>query len=143
MKRWLVIVMVIVLLLIPFPTEMVPEWKLRVVDREGNALAGVQIEEAWTNYSYFGQHAYELRRSDKSGEVIFPRRMLWAGAIQRVSGIVISNVMIIAHGSKGLSIDGRVFDSDYASDKQISWYSERDTGVELPQTIVAIKSNGN
>ena len=124
---------------------MVPEWKLAVTDEYGNPLNGIQVEESWENYTYFGADGFDLRRSDSYGFVVFPARWLWAGVLSRVLSPPLAELGELAHGSSGLSISARVWDPDEkyfsAGGDSLYWYSERQQNESLPTSIVGTKSD--
>jgi hypothetical protein len=138
------IVLIIVLSFIPFNTEMVPEWKLQVLDNNGEILPGVQVEESWDNYSFFFE-GFEWRRADQNGYVVFPARHVWAGLLGRILLPAFAKFGELSHGSSGLSIGARVFDPEAkyysTSDDMISWYSGWDKDRALPNTIIGTKNN--
>ncbi len=102
--RSLIIIAVVVILFIPFPTLIVPSWQLRLTDVNGNICPNKEVTESWAHYSIYiggGNHQTEVRRTNDEGSVEFPARKVWAPLIWRVIGTVVAHVLIIAHGSAG------------------------------------------
>ncbi len=73
-KIILIIILIInVIGLIPFPTKSVPEWKVTAVDKQGNPLSGIELVEEW-RFSNTLPMSRETRTTDENGEVTFPAR---------------------------------------------------------------------
>lgn len=102
------IVGIIVLLFIPFETTLVPEWKLRVINENGNPYKGKIIREMCYNYTLGISPCSEandsMQRTDENGYVIFPERKIDASLFFRVTRSIFNFVMLIAHGSYGVDI---------------------------------------
>ena len=114
---------VLVISLIPFPTELVPELKLQVVNVKNQPLANVATEQSWKNYTFFGVEGFEESCTDSDGIVVYPRRMLWASAFSRITFPLLAQLGTLIHGSTGTVSDVRVFDRNYTSDFQ-NWREE-------------------
>lgn len=114
---------VLVISFIPFPTELVPEMKLQIVDVKNQPLPNVNTEQNWKNYTFFGVEGVEERCSDSGGTVVYPRRMLWANAFSRVVFPVLAQLGTLIHGSTGTVADVQVYDRNYISDFQY-WKEE-------------------
>ncbi|HMS08948.1 MAG TPA: hypothetical protein PKE66_05660, partial [Pyrinomonadaceae bacterium] len=52
--------------------SVVPEIRLKVVDRGGNPVAGATVEKMWIHNSFESDYHYERVKTDPSGEVLFP-----------------------------------------------------------------------
>jgi hypothetical protein len=139
-KWWHIVIGIVLLCLVPFPSRMVPEWTMTVVDDDGSHLVGIQVEESWKHYTYFSAEGFELRRSDENGVVRFPPRFLWASALSRLFSPPLAELGKLAHGSAGLSINARVWDPEKkyssGSENMIFWYSDWQAGKPLPSKIV-------
>ncbi len=60
-------------LIIPFPTEVVPEWRIRIVDEAGKPFAEKFVRQGWAHYSLeFCCGDTEDRWTDGNGYVVFP-----------------------------------------------------------------------
>jgi hypothetical protein len=68
-----VVCIILIIGLIPFPTESVPEWKVTAVDRQGNPLSGIELVEEW-RFSNTLPMSREAKITDENGEVTFPAR---------------------------------------------------------------------
>lgn len=104
-RRLISIVALIVALLIPFPTTVVPEWKLRAIDENGQPVSGIRARQSWKHYSLEWEGCcpdMEDRWTDENGHVVFPRRLIWAGLLQRAVFPVLAAVSTLAHGSTGI-----------------------------------------
>lgn len=139
--QWKYIILTVFLLaLIPFPTELVPETKFRIVDAKNQPLTFVATEQEWKSYTFFNVGGFEERCTDSNGIVVYPRRMLWASAFSRVIFPILAQVGTIIHGSSGTISYFRVFDRNYISDYQ-NWredeffYAYRSN--ELPAIVIA------
>jgi len=131
---------VLVLALIPFPTELIPELRLQVVDAKNRPLTGVNTEQNWKNYTFFWTEGFKEECTDDDGVIIFPRRTLWASAFSRIFFPVLAEFGTLQHGSTGTRFEVRVFDRNYLSDFQL--WDERGFFYgfktdDLPKTIVA------
>jgi hypothetical protein len=114
---------ILVISFIPFPTELIPEMKLQIVDVKNQPLPNVNTEQNWKNYTFFGVEGAEERCSDAGGTVVYPRRVLWASAFSRIAFPVLAQLGTIIHGSTGTDSYVRVFDRNYISDFQY-WREE-------------------
>jgi hypothetical protein len=94
----------IVILLIPFPTTIVPEWKLRVVDEAGMPFAGARVRQSWHHYSY-GVGDIDERDADADGYVAFPERKIWYPILYRILRTGLAALLSLAHGSIGIRAD--------------------------------------
>ncbi len=121
LTRRQVILIVFILSFIPFPTVMISEWKVQVVDVQSESLANVGVEQDWKNYTFMWVEGSDIRQSDENGRVIFPRRFLWASAISRLVSPFISAVGELAHGSSGTYVNSRVLDQNYSGKEQFFW----------------------
>lgn len=114
---------ILVISFIPFPTELVPEMKLQIVDVKNQPLPNVNTEQSWKNYTFFGVEGFEARCSDADGIVVYPRRLLWASAFSRVTFPILAQLGTIIHGSTGTDSYVQVFDRNHISDFQY-WREE-------------------
>ena len=131
---------VFILALIPFPTELVPESRFRIVDARSQPLPFVATEQEWKSYTFFNVGGFEERCTNFEGVVVYPRRMLWASAFSRVTFPVLAQIGTIIHGSAGTISYFRVFDRNYISDFQ-NWREEEFfyayKSNEMPAVVVA------
>lgn len=102
--RLIIIVIVLAVLFIPFPTVIVPKWKVQVADINGNICENREVAETWAHYSIYiggGNFQTENRRTNNEGYVEFPERNVWAPIIWRAIGSIIANILTLAHGGAG------------------------------------------
>jgi hypothetical protein len=106
-RRRALLLALIILFLVPYPTTVVPEWRVRVVDEAGRPYAGMGVSQGWQHYSLEleGGGNYETRRTDGDGYVTFPKRTLWAGLLSRGFRRASTAAMSIAHGGGGIHAD--------------------------------------
>lgn len=118
------VILLALLLLYPFETTVVPEWKIRVVNETGKPMPGILVNEGWR------EHSIELHRNEQAlvtdgeGYVYFPRRGVRACLLHRTVGKVITSVN--PHGESGTKAFADVIgpyisktDTDYAPGKQL------------------------
>ena len=97
------ILFLILILLLPFPTTVVPEWRLRVIDYNDQPFVGEEVMEIWQHYSLESDGHSEVRRTDESGYVVFPRRKIWSPLLLRIVSTSLAAVLTLAHGSMGVN----------------------------------------
>jgi hypothetical protein len=100
--RSLVTIAILVILFIPFPTIVVPEWKVKVVDQTGKPFVGETVREYRQHYSLESREHEEERITDENGYVDFPRRTIWAPLLWRIISTSLAAVLTLAHGSTGI-----------------------------------------
>ncbi len=139
-KWWRILLIIFALSFVLFPTELIPEWKMQIVDQQDKPLPNIQTEQSWKNYTFFSTGGFDEKCTNSDGIVIYPKRFLWAGTFSRIASPILAEVMTLAHGSTGTSASVRVFDRDYISDyyywreKENLYSYERS---ELPSKAVA------
>jgi hypothetical protein len=98
------------LLLIPFPTQLSPDFTVRFVDDAGNPIRGMKVQRTCTHYTYDSsgwvcpEDWNDPKRTDENGNVSFTANYVWYGAASRVVRTVFSYALLIAHGSVGRDI---------------------------------------
>jgi hypothetical protein len=90
---------VLAVLLYPFETTVVPEWKVRVVDESGNLMIGMAVKEGWEHSSIESHRHEQDLTTDDEGRVTFPRRTIRANLLWRVGGAAV--VAIVPHQQSG------------------------------------------
>jgi hypothetical protein len=78
-KKFLLILSSVVLggiLLYPWKTTVVPEWRVRIVDQSGAPLANTGVREVWQHSSVEARSHEEDRVTDNEGYVTFPQRTI-------------------------------------------------------------------
>ena len=71
----------VLVLLIPWKTQIAPAWKVRVVDQSGNAIPGLAVSQNWTDPNFHGWWLEEDFRTDENGVVSFPERSVWRNSL--------------------------------------------------------------
>ncbi|HEV2826445.1 MAG TPA: hypothetical protein VGW76_02495 [Pyrinomonadaceae bacterium] len=103
-KKWLktgvvIAALLVVFLVYPFDTTVVPEWKLRVVDETGKPIPNVVVREQWRNHAVEFHGHNEDRTTNNEGYISFPRRTVRAPILFRVLGRAV--VAFNVHGESG------------------------------------------
>ena len=80
------------LLLYPFETTVVPEWKIRVVDESGKPVGNVLVNQGWRDHSIELHRSEQGISSDSQGYVYFPRRAVRAGLLHRLIGRAVASL---------------------------------------------------
>ena len=102
-RRYALLLLLAVTLLVPYPTTVVPEWRVRVVDRRGDPMAREPVREIWQHYSLESASHEEELLTDANGYVVFPERKIWMPLLPRVLFTSCAAASILAHGSMGVS----------------------------------------
>ncbi len=132
-RRLTITLLIIVAMIVPFPTTVVPIWRLKVVDVNGNFCPNKEVDESWKHYSIElggGGGGNDTRLTDDEGYVEFPERTIWAPLIWRIIGAIIANALLIAHGGAG--VHANVYSSGL---KDVAWISYK-PDKPLPDKIV-------
>ena len=102
-RRYTAILLFVIVMLIPYPTTVVPEWRIRVVDEAGVPVAGEPVREIWQHYSYESESHEEELLTDENGYVTFRERRIWMPPLGRVVFTGWAALKTLAHGSMGES----------------------------------------
>src|SRR5450432_1674778 len=78
----ILIACLVAVLVHPFKTTVVPEWRVLVCDESGRPIAGITIEESWSDP--IGPSGFEELQTDSSGHVVFPQRTVRAIRLRRI-----------------------------------------------------------
>lgn len=123
---------VLCLLIYPFQLTVVPEWRLRVIDDDGDPVAGINVTEHWQHYLIEATGHEEVQTTGADGFVHFRARTIRAGLMHR----------FVAHLTKlpRSGVDGR---TDIYS-AVVAWGSKqhstavlvRPEGTSPPATII-------
>lgn len=127
------LIVIIAVLIIPFPTTIVPAWKLKVIDDKGKICPKKEVTQTWAHYSVcvgLGCFQSEDKITNAEGNVEFPKRTIWAPLIWRILGSLIANALTIAHGSAGVasSVHTRGL-------KDVAWLSYK-PNEQLPKKMI-------
>jgi hypothetical protein len=60
----------------PYQTRGIPEWRLTILDKNGNALVGAPVNQEWINPIEDGIVNTDNQHTDSRGVVTFPHRAL-------------------------------------------------------------------
>ena len=99
-KRVLIVITIALILCIPYKTTIVPEWKIRAVDKQGKPIPHAGFRQSWYNYSY-DISGWDFINGDDNGYVALPERSFYAPLIYRIPRSAIAYLMMFAHGSVG------------------------------------------
>ena len=84
--KWLLVVLLVSIMPV-IPVQVVPEWKIKVVDEIGNPLVAETIVQGWKHYTYEFflpfEHIDKLV-TDDTGTVTFPQRRIFVTPLQMV-----------------------------------------------------------
>ena len=72
------------LLLYPFKTTVVPDWKIRIVDEAGNPMRSFRVREVWQHYTIETYSHEEDLITDGDGYVTFPKRTVRGSLLVRI-----------------------------------------------------------
>ncbi len=97
-RRLLIIIALI--LFFPYKTTIVPEWKIRAVDNQGEPIPHARFRQSWDNYSY-DISGMEFFEGDDNGYVVLPERAFYAPLIYRIPRSTLAYLLLLAHGSVG------------------------------------------
>jgi hypothetical protein len=145
-KRLLIVAIicfVIIIMVVPIETTVVPKWKLQVVDVNGTACSNMRVTQSWGHYSlYTGGSPDDVNSSDDlptdtSGYVQFPERTIRASIPRRLVMPIITRIFTIMHGGGGVS--GAVWASGI---KDVVWLSY-EGGKSLPDKMRVEKCLNN
>jgi hypothetical protein len=117
-------------LLFPYQTTVVPEWKIRVVDENGQPFAGARVRQQWHHYSY-DLNDGDDRTADGNGYVVFPERTFTAPLLYRALRSGLAYVLTLAHGSTGIRASVWALSQTRSSD-----FIDYKPGMPLVQEIV-------
>lgn len=77
------LVLLLLFLVFPFKTTIVPTWTLKVVDETGAAVRGINVTEHWQHYLIESSAHEDLRQTDEKGQVSFPERSIRVSLLRR------------------------------------------------------------
>jgi len=94
-KRWRApiagaLLFLLLVLVFPFQSTIVPRWRLHVVDETGTQIAGINVTEHWQHYLLESEGHEEMVKTDGSGMVDFPERTIRASVASRLAHRVTS-----------------------------------------------------
>lgn len=93
----------LVIILLPFPYTVVPEWKVQIKHEDGRLGSNMEVTQMWTDSSVamgFGM-SMERLKTDEGGFVTFPKRTFYAPLLVRGFGYLMSYIDFWSHASFG------------------------------------------
>jgi hypothetical protein len=75
--------LLLVALLYPFETTIVPQWTLRVIDEAGTPIREINVTEHWQNYLLESAGHEEVQITNPDGSVTFGARAIRASVLRR------------------------------------------------------------
>jgi hypothetical protein len=133
----LVIVVLLVVALIPFPSLIAPDWKITVMDVAHKPVKGSLVRESYQNYSIESQGHESDAITDEFGRVSFPARKIYASLFARISG-----VLRAATGGVHASFGPSAYVNAFGTEEEGSWEEDGHIGfwhgspTHLESTIV-------
>jgi hypothetical protein len=121
----LVLLLLLLVLIYPFQTTIVPHWRFLVVDDHGSPVRAMNVTEHWRHYLLESEGHEEIARTEDDGQVNFPARTIRASLLHRM----MARINKAAGGSGQARVD--------ASASVVLW------GSKKYQTTVAIYSEPN
>jgi hypothetical protein len=93
---------VVVLLLVPFPTRIAGRIKLKFIQSNSQPVPGIRVYQSWECYG-FGKNGDASLTSGRDGSVEFPGRAAYSGAAIRFLGKAFT--FIAVHASYGARVN--------------------------------------
>jgi hypothetical protein len=102
-RKWLVGALVLlVVLLYPFQTTVLPEQRVLVVNQDMRPIKGVLVRQIWQHYSLERRGHEEDLLTDIGGRVTFAKRTIRSNLVWRILGQVVNIVTQGVHASFGI-----------------------------------------
>jgi hypothetical protein len=77
------LLILLLLVIYPFQTTVVPVWSLHVVDDQRAHVSGINVTQHWQHNLLESVGHEELQRTNAEGQVVFPRRTIRASLFSR------------------------------------------------------------
>ena len=104
--KWTIaLITLVVLILYPFQTTVVPEQRALFVTNDRHPIKGALIRQSWRNYSLEREGHEEDLPTDSHGRVTFPKRTIRAPLIWRALGPLADIAGQGVHASFGVHTD--------------------------------------
>src|SRR5260370_5923810 len=112
---WILIGSIFAFAALFYPAEvtLAPEWTVRIVDENGQALPSVSVREVWQHYSVEQTSHEEDISTTADGTVHFPRRLLRTSHLSTIVGCVHQFAQLGVHACCGPVAYVILFKSDY------------------------------
>lgn len=104
-RRIITLISFIVILIaasVPFPTVVVPRWRVQVVDINESPCVKQTVSQSWAHYSLSDDSHTDYQKTDVDGFVSFPERTISKNLLQRIVYPIIAYALLLAHGSAGI-----------------------------------------
>jgi hypothetical protein len=87
-RRWLpwvagAAVLLLLFLIYPFKSTIVPRWRVHLADEAGTPVAGINVTEHWQHHLIEATGHEDVQQTDASGVADFPERWARASLITR------------------------------------------------------------
>jgi len=95
-KRTLIATLIVsgvLVFLLPWKSQIVPAWKVRVVDQDGNPIAHLAVSQNWVDPNFQVLWLEEDLRTDENGFVGFPERSTWQNVFLKVGSPIWNRVL--------------------------------------------------
>ena len=83
------LILLLVTLLYPFKTTIVPDWQLRVIDETGAPVRAIKVTEHWQHYLLESSAHEDLQQTGDDGSVKFPDRAIRASLLRRLLATIV------------------------------------------------------
>ncbi|MDQ3664999.1 MAG: hypothetical protein M3410_00135 [Acidobacteriota bacterium] len=115
-----IICFVMLAMLAPIETTVIPPWRIQVVDVNGTSCPNMRVTESWGHYRLYldGNESSDDRFTDANGYVQFPERKIRASVSRRIMMPIVTRITTIMHG--GWRVSGAVWASGI---KEVAWLS--------------------
>lgn len=138
----IILIVILGISFIPFDTIFIPEWRLRLVDENGNPWNGQYVAQHCTNYT-LGIHPCEgvqdaSQITDENGFVVFPERRIRANLLYRVIRPIIGLALLVINGEFGTN--GYITTSGPYGSRMIDFEPEGPLPTEIVLTSKEAKS---
>lgn len=117
----------LIVLLVPWKSQITPAWKIRVIDQNGNPIPELAVSQNWIDPNFRGWWLEEDFRTDENGSVSFPERGAWGNVLLAIGSPIWNRVLF---GKK--SYDAMAFGWGSDSRGEVCYRS----GQLLPEELV-------
>ena len=88
-----IIIVVFLVLLIPWKSQIAPAWKITVVDENGNPIPALSVSQNWVDPNFEGWWLEEDFRTDENGLVDFPECGTWRNLLLKAASPIWNRVL--------------------------------------------------
>ena len=117
----------LLVLLVPWRSQIAPTWKLRVINQSGTPIPDLAVSQNWIDPNFSGWWLEEDFRTDQNGFVSFPERSTWRNALLVIGSSIWNQALF---GKK--SYDAMAFGWGNYSHGEVYYRS----GLALPPELV-------